>query len=195
LTATQAERLRYEPGQGWAYSNIGYLEVAQLIEKASVRPLAEALAELVFIPAELATPRLAAMPADLAEVCMGDAVGYHPGWVYHGLVLGTALDAGRLLRMLLAGRLIGSHALDRMLERRALPQFRSEIYPDPAYGLGLMLSAANPLDHPVGHRGMGPGSRFAAFGQQGLTCVIWAEDTSGVDPEVEVIRSLRNGSL
>jgi CubicO group peptidase (beta-lactamase class C family) len=48
LSAVEAHRLRYEPGQGWAYSNIGYREVAQLIEKASDRPLADALAELVF---------------------------------------------------------------------------------------------------------------------------------------------------
>lgn len=195
LNAVESDRLRYEPGQDWAYSNVGYREVAQLIEEASDRPLADALADLVFIPAELATPRLAATPADLAEVCMGDAVGYDPGWVYHGLVVGTAIDAGRLLHSLLAGNLIGAHSLARMLNRRPLPQFRSELFPDPAYGLGLMLSATNPLAHPVGHSGSGPGSRTAAYAQQGTTCVIWAAATSGVDPEAEVIRSLRNGSI
>ena len=35
LKAVEADRLRYEPGQDWAYSNVGYREVAQLIEKAS----------------------------------------------------------------------------------------------------------------------------------------------------------------
>jgi CubicO group peptidase (beta-lactamase class C family) len=195
LNAVEADRLRYQPGQGWAYSNIGYLEVAQLIEKASDRPLADALADLVFIPAELAAPRLAATPADLAEVCMGDVVGYHPSWGYHGLVVGTAMDAGRLLHSLLVGNLIGAHSLARMLDRRPLPQFRSELFPDPAYGLGLMLSATNTLAHPVGHSGSGPGSRTAAYAQQGTTCVIWAAATSGVDPEAEVIRSLRNDSI
>jgi CubicO group peptidase (beta-lactamase class C family) len=195
LNAVEADRLRYEPGQGWAYSNIGYREVAQLIEKASDRPLADALTDLVFIPAELATPRLAATPADLAEVCMGDAVGYHPGWVYHGLVVGTAVDAGRLLRGLLAGKLIGAHSLSRMLDCRPVPQFRSELHPDPAYGFGLMLNATNPLAHPVGHSGSGPGSRTATYAQQGTTCVIWAAATSGIDPEMEVFRSLQNGSI
>ena len=191
LNAAESNRLRYEPGQGWIYSNIGYLEVAQLIEQASDRPLADALADLVFLPAELATARLAATPAELAEVSMGDAVGYHPGWVYHGLVVGTALDAGRLLRALLAGKLIGPAALARMLDPIRLPQFYSEIHPDPAYGMGLMLSAANPLADPIGHRGVGHGSRFTAYARQGTTCVIWAADSAAVDPEAEVIRTLR----
>ena len=194
LKAVEADRLRYPPGQGWAYSNVGYREVALLIEKASERPLADALADLVFIPAELATPRLAASPADLEGVCMGHATNYHPGWVYHGLVVGTAMDAGRLLRRLLLGKLVGRNSLARMLEGRPLPQFRSELHPDPAYGLGLMLSATNPLAHPVGHSGSGPGSRIAAYAQQGTTCVIWAAAASGVDPEAEVFRSLRNGA-
>jgi CubicO group peptidase (beta-lactamase class C family) len=193
LSAVEAHRLRYEPGQGWAYSNIGYREVAQLIEKASDRPLADALADLVFIPAELATPRLVVTPADLTEVRMGDAIGYHPGWVYHGLVVGTVMDAGRLLRGLLAGNLLGDHSLARMLDPRPLAQFRSELHPDPAYGLGLMLRATNPLAHPVGHSGSGPGSRIAAYAQQGTTCVVWAATTSSVDPEAEVFRALRNG--
>lgn len=195
LNAVEAGRLRYEPGHGWAYSNIGYLEVARLIKKASGLPLADALADLVFIPAELATARLAVTPADLADVRMGDAVGYHPGWVYHGLVVGTAMDAARLLRRLLSGDLVGPNSLSRMLEPRPLPQFRSELHPDPAYGLGLMLKATNPLGHPIGHSGSGPGSRIAVYAQQGATRVVWAATASDVDPEAEVFRSLRNGGI
>jgi CubicO group peptidase (beta-lactamase class C family) len=195
LKAVEADRLRYEPGQGWAYSNIGYREVARLIEKTSNWALADALADLVFIPAELATARLAVTPADLADVHMGDASGYHPGWVYHGLVVGTAVDAARLLHSLLAGGLVSDYSLARMLDPRPLPQFRSALTPDPAYGLGLMLAATNPLDHPVGHSGSGPGSRIAVYALQGSACVVWAATPSGVDPEAEVFRSLRNDSI
>ena len=35
LAVVDADRLRYKPGTGWAYSNIGYLKVAQLIEQRS----------------------------------------------------------------------------------------------------------------------------------------------------------------
>ena len=191
LSAVDAERLRYEPGSGWAYSNIGYHKVGHLIEKASGRSLADALAALVFVPAAVATPRLAATPADLAGVSMGDAAGYHPGWVYHGLVVGTAMDAARLLHRLLSGQLVGPKALARMLERRALPQCRSPIHPDPAYGLGLMLRATDPLSQPIGHSGSGPGSRIAAYSRQGTTCVVWAATTSGIDAETESFSGLR----
>jgi CubicO group peptidase (beta-lactamase class C family) len=116
MKAAEAARLRYESGQGWAYSNIGYWQVARLIERASDRPLAVALADLVFAPSELSTARLAAAPSDLANVSMGDATGYHPGWVYHGLIVGTAMDAARLLRQLLQGKLLGESTPSRMLE-------------------------------------------------------------------------------
>jgi hypothetical protein len=85
------------------------------------------------------TARLAAAPADIANVSMGDATDYHPGWVYHGLIVGTAMDAASLLRQLLQGTLLEEGTLSRMLEGRPLPQFRTERYPDPAYGMGLML--------------------------------------------------------
>lgn len=129
LSAVEADRLRYEPGHGWAYSNIGYLEVARLIKKASELSLTDALAELVFIPAELASARLAITPADLADVHMGDVVGYHPGWVYHGLVVGTAIDAARLLRRLLSGDLVRPDSLSRMLEPKPLPNFARSFIP------------------------------------------------------------------
>lgn len=193
--AVEADRLRYEPGQGWAYSNIGYWEVARLIEKSSNLSLSDALSDLVFIPAELATARLAATPADLAGVQMGNVIGYHPAWVYHGLVVGTAMDAARLLRRLLAGDLFGGNVLSRMLDHKPLPQFRSELHPDPAYGLGLMLPAMNLLAHPIGHSGSGPGSRIAVYGQQGRTCVVWAATASSTIPEAEVFRALENGGF
>ena len=199
MDAAEADRLRYKPGQGWEYSNIGYWHVASLIERATDRPLADALADLVFAPAELSTARLAAAPADIASVSMGDATDYHPGWVYHGLIVGTAMDAARLLRQLLQGTLLEDSTLSRMLEGRPLPQFRTERYPDPAYGMGLMLPfglrATNPLDHPIGHSGGGPGSEIAVYGQRGTTCAIWAASSTGIDPAVETFRTLENGSF
>lgn len=193
MEAVEADRLRYEPGNGWAYSNIGYWWVARLIEQASDQPLADALAELVFVPAGLATARLATTPDDLVNVDMGDAPGYHPGWVYHGLIVGTATDAARLLWLLLKGSLVEERTLSRMLESKPLPQFRSEQYPDPAYGMGLMLRATSPLDHPIGHTGSGPGSDIAVYGQHGASCAVWVPSSAGINPVAEAFRTLANG--
>jgi CubicO group peptidase (beta-lactamase class C family) len=191
LKVVGADRLRYAPGQSWAYSNIGYREVARLIELASQQPLADALADLVFLRAELSTARLVATPDDLAEVCMGDVVGYHPGWVYHGLIVGTPRDAARLLHFLLKGRLLESRSFARMIDRRPLPQFRSAVHPDPAYGLGLMLRAKEPTIYPMGHSGSGPGSKIAVYGKRNRTCAVWASASSGIDPEAEAFKALQ----
>ena len=59
LNAVDVRRLRYDPGAGWAYSNIGYLKIAQLIERTSGLKLASALQSLVFEPARLQSARLA----------------------------------------------------------------------------------------------------------------------------------------
>jgi len=185
LAASDASRLRFEPGQGWAYSNIGYLKVGQLIEQASGVSLAEALDLTVFTPAGLTTARLATVPADLSDVHMGETQGYHPGWVYHGLVVGTTVDAARLLRALRTGSLLRPETFAAMLDGRPLPDYRSAIVPNPAYGLGLMLSADSPLDHPLGHRGEGPGSSIAVYTQGLRTCAVWAASLPNSDIVIE----------
>ncbi len=190
LVETEATRLRYPPGQGWAYSNIGYREVADLVAAAGGLPLGEALRTLVFVPAGVTTARLAVTPEDLSDVEMGEAKGYHPGWVYHGLVVGTTLDAARLLRALVTGRLLKPETFETMLERRALPEHRSALHADPAYALGLMLRATDPLDHPLGHTGGGPGSSFAAYAKGGRVVAIWADAASGLDATTEAFKGL-----
>jgi CubicO group peptidase (beta-lactamase class C family) len=183
LAAADADRLRYAPGTGWAYSNIGYLKIAQLIERITGLELAAALAELVLGPAGLASARLAKEPDDLADVQMGNARGYHPGWVYHGLIVGTAADASRLLWLLLNGSLLKPATLAAMMQGHALPDYRSTAHPDPAYGLGLMLSAEKFEDHPIGHSGEGPGSRIAVYGKNHKVAAVWRLLPSKVEAE------------
>ena len=190
LAELQADRLRYEPGTNWAYSNIGYMEVARSIERASGLALAAALRRFVFAPAGLTTARLATTPADLAGVQMGDAGDYHPGWVYHGLVVGTVEDAARLLWMLISDGLLRPEMRAAMLERRPLPEHRSVLHPDPAYGLGLMLSATDPLNHPLGHSGEGPGSRIAVYARGRKAAAVWTALSAERIAETEVFRFL-----
>lgn len=182
LVAADAGRLRFPPGQDWAYSNIGYLTVARLISAASALPLGAALDRLVFQPAGLVGPRLATCPADLDGVRMGGASGYHPGWVFHGLLVGTTTDAARLLRSLLGGHLLTAALLTEMTTPHPLPGHRSHRHPNPAYGLGLMLAASDPAVHPLGHGGEGPGSRIAVYARGGRTVAVWGA-LPGIDAE------------
>ena len=184
LAAVQADQLRFEPGTGWAYSNIGYLMVAQTIEAGAGVPLAAALSSLVFDPVGLQTARLAMSADDLASVEMAGAAGYDPRWVYHGLVTGTVADAARLLHALVTGKLLRPSTLSTMLEARPLPQYRSEAHPDPAYGLGVMLSATNPQLHPIGHTGEGPGSRIAVYAFADRVAAAWTSMPTDDDAEM-----------
>jgi len=190
LEAVDIGRLRYEPGTGWAYSNIGYLRITQLIERTTGLKLASALQSLVFERAQLEGARLAVGPDDLADVQMADANGYHPGWVYHGLVVGSVKDAARLLWALAYGGLLNPASLAVMKERRALPEYRSHVHPDPAYGLGLMLTANDPDAHPLGHGGAGPGSKIAVYARAHRVAAVWASSLSKIDPDVRVMEML-----
>lgn len=187
LHGVKVDHLLFEPGTGWAYSNIGYLFLRRLIEEASGSPLATALAPLVFAKAEIGSARLAEAREHLLGVNMGDISRYHPGWVYHGLVVGTVGDAAKLLGCLLQGKLLSPETMRAMLKPTPLPQFRSANHPNPGYGMGLMLNASNPLDHPIGHSGSGPGSDIAVYGRGGDTCAVWATASIGIQAESDAI--------
>lgn len=187
LTALDAARPRYEPGTGWAYSNIGYLKVRMLIEATTGAPLDTTLRQQVFAPLGLATARLALQPADLADVEMGFRCSYHPGWVYHGLITGSVVDAASLLKKLIDGHILQPETFASMLEGRALPEYRSRTFPNPAYGLGLMLEADNPLAHPLGHRGVGPGSAMAVFALGKKSCAVWLAPAPNADQVVDLV--------
>jgi CubicO group peptidase (beta-lactamase class C family) len=152
------------PGSQWAYSNIGYHYVGEFIASASGTSLAEALHNLVLAPAGLKRARLAQSKLDLADVEMGCARDYDPGWVLHGLLVGPISEAAHLLHRLLTGTLLGEPMLEQMLRMHRLPQFRSELWPEPAYGLGIM-GAFGRRSSPFGHSGEGPGSAIAVYGR------------------------------
>jgi hypothetical protein len=65
LQRAEADKLRFEPGHGWLYSNIGYLFVRQLIEAVRDDQLDAALKRLVLGPLGIESARIATTPADL----------------------------------------------------------------------------------------------------------------------------------
>ena len=92
LRSVDAERLLFPPGEGWAYSNVGYLLVRHLVEQAATEDIDAALRRLVFAPLGLAGVRLAREPADLAATAWGNAAGYGLG-----LMIDVASSRGRCL--------------------------------------------------------------------------------------------------
>lgn len=161
LQRLDAGRLRYAPGTGWRYSNVGYLFVARLIERVTGLELAEALTQRVFSPLGLSQVRLATSPADLLEVGMS---AYDPGWVYHGLLVGPLGEAALCLDRLLSGDLL-PHALrqDMQTVHPLGGPMPGRPWTAPGYGLGLMQGAVQSGLILSGHTGSGPGSVIAVY--------------------------------
>jgi len=67
LRQVEADKLVFQPGQGWAYSNIGYLLVRELIEDATGQDIGTALDRLVLAPLGISGVKVASEPANLSE--------------------------------------------------------------------------------------------------------------------------------
>jgi CubicO group peptidase (beta-lactamase class C family) len=156
----QIDPLADPPGRGWAYSNIGYLFVRRLIEDVTGEPLGVALTRLVLRPLGIRNVGLAEKPDDLPA----GMPNYHPGWVYHGLLIGALDDAALLLHRLMSGALLRSDLLDRMRSPHILQgPVPNRPWASPGYGLGLMIGTGHQGQNAVGHTGQGPGSVVAVY--------------------------------
>lgn len=176
LDRTLGRGLLYPPGEGWAYSNVGYLLVRRIVGTlGGDGSLQATLDRLVFCPAGVEGMAVATALADMAELVPGysqqlDDNGelrdvrsrYHPGWVAHGLVTATTADTARLFAALFDGELLSSTTLREMQRGVPVPgnhpPFRSA-----GYGLGLMVDLAPDITLVAGHAGGGPGYATAAF--------------------------------
>lgn len=180
LQRLDASRLRYEPGAGWRYSNVGYLWVVRLIERVTGQQLEEALTQRVFQPLGLTQVRLAKTREDLRDVLPPSMASYHPGWVYHGLLVGPLSEAALLLDRLLAGQILPPALLADMQDAIVLGgPIPGRPWATPGYGLGLMIGGTNSGHRLVGHTGGGPGSVIAVYqcaqSDQVATCAVFSE--------------------
>ena len=168
----------FDPGEGWSYSNIGYLILKQIIEQTTGMSLRDALNHLVIKPAGLEHTYVAETLADTATLTPGFSSQlnadprdaglhdisrrYHPGWVSHGLIVSTAEDVAAFFDALMRGKLLGQPLLTQMLAPNPVP-YPHHLFANPSYGLGLMLDPATRFGTIAGHAGGGPGYSTAAL--------------------------------
>ncbi|MET4580276.1 serine hydrolase domain-containing protein [Ottowia thiooxydans] len=195
LQRLDASRLRYEPGAGWRYSNVGYMYVARLIERVTGLALEEALMQQALAPMGLSRVRVAKTQADLDGVHMGAASTYDPGWVYHGLLVGPLSEALIFLDRLMAGHLLSDSLLQEMQTARTLGgPIPGRPWTSPGYGLGLMQGGVDKGLTVCGHTGAGPGSVVAiyrcAYGTDTASCAVFREGPDEGSTEAEVVKRL-----
>jgi D-alanyl-D-alanine carboxypeptidase len=156
LARVNAERLIFSPGEDWAYSNVGYLFVRQLIEEKVGLEIDEALRMLVLGPLGIQRTRIASKPDDMKRTFWGNPHDYDPRWVYHGLLIGPPSDAVAFLHNLFSGTFLSEDARSAMKTTRALGgSIAGRPWTKIGYGLGLMTGEMGDAGAAFGHSGAG----------------------------------------
>lgn len=164
LSRVRSHELLFSPGTSWAYSNVGYLFVRQIIERTLDMELGSVLRALVFDPLGAHSAFIASSVEHLDGTAWRNEVRYDPGWVYHGLAVGTASAAALVLDGLLYSPFLPGHLRAQLLSTVSVGgSFPGRPFAAPSYGLGLMIDLQNPLGRMVGHTGQGPGSSAAVY--------------------------------
>ncbi|MFQ4135437.1 serine hydrolase domain-containing protein [Nodosilinea sp. PGN35] len=173
LAVIQTRGLLFDPGQGWAYSNLGYLALKLLLENVTGRSLQDCLDELFFTPLALQHTFVATCLDDVKGLMPGytSTFGeplqdmsqrYHPGWVSHGVVVSTASELAAMVDALLTGQILDPSLVEQM----AQPVHSLGPYPplqNVGCGLGLFMDTGSPYGRVMGHNGGGPGYSIAAY--------------------------------
>ena len=200
--------LWFEPGQGWAYSNPGYMLLKRVTEEVTGVSYRVLIAERIVRPLGLQRTFVAESIDDLTGLAPGTSrelspdgaprdvrAYYHPGWVSHGVIGSTASEVVRFLDGLFRGELLSRASLARMTELVPVPEDPSEAsseqhppsrYGRPSYGLGLMGDPESPWGLVVGHNGGGPcysASAFHAFDLGGASVCAMGAIEEGFDAE------------
>jgi D-alanyl-D-alanine carboxypeptidase len=174
LDRVEADRLDYEPGHGWNYSNVGYYLVRRKIEQITAQDIGTALRRLVFDPLRLTSVRLVPTVEDLAGTAWGNPSRYDPGWVFHGLLAGTPADAVRFLHKLITGDVLRPDLLAEAIAPHPVGgPWADSPWRRGGYGLGLMIGECS-AGTAIGHSGAGPGSVVAVyhFSERALPCTV-----------------------
>ena len=157
-------RLRYSPGNGWCYSNVGYMLVGRLIERLTDLKLDEAVIQRTLSPLGLSSLRFAKTQADLQTTHLGSASNYDPAWVYHGVLIGHISQAALFLDRLFCADLLSTDLLHEMQTARTLGgPIPRRPWITPGYGLGVMQGTIDGGYSLCGHTGCGPGSVIAVY--------------------------------
>ncbi|TJZ73753.1 beta-lactamase family protein [Rhodococcus oryzae] len=135
-------------GEGWGYSNTGYVLLDMIIEKATGQPVHQEIEDRILRPLGLdQTRRMGTFPA-LPQPHAQAYEFFGPGSVvdvtdqipvYENLSwVTTTNDENEFFRALLAGRLIPTQQLDKMKQTVPVSAEVQQMWPDGRYGLGLV---------------------------------------------------------
>lgn len=161
----------FAPGEGWAYSDTGYLILGMVVEEAAGRGVSEEIEARFLEPLGLTStgpsdrrvlPGL--VPGYVAPdnpfglprrtTSAGDSMAWHPGVEgAGGGLVSTALDLARWAAALYRGRALDAPYLEELLQARPVDGAGGET----SYGAGVAIRGSGPLGPSWGHAGWIPG--------------------------------------
>jgi D-alanyl-D-alanine carboxypeptidase len=172
LDAVLPQGLLFAPGEGWAYSNVGYMLLVDVLERVTGQTFARLIQELITAPLALQRTSvlesiddlMACVPGFGSEVTAdGDIVDvrgrYHPGWCAPRVVASTAEDITRLFDALMAGDVLEAETLAQML---TLVPLSGTPYESIGGGMGVYSDRASRYGRNYEHGGGGPGYALSA---------------------------------
>lgn len=204
--------LDFVPGEGWHYSNTGYMLLHQLIEIVTQQRYADAIAQNIIQPLGLQNTYVAT-EVDTGRLVPGYChylnnlfamedvmLRYHPGWCLTGLIVSTTAEIAQLYQAFFSGQLVNTHSLIEMTTSvpAGSPPRPNQIPPPfwvkPSYGLGLMIDPEWPFGGWYGHGGDGPGFNTWAmylpdFDGRQLALVVFCNATMSGHP-FRLVKSL-----
>ncbi|MFF3617366.1 serine hydrolase domain-containing protein [Streptomyces sp. NPDC002580] len=139
----------FPPGEGWGYSNTGYVLLGAVIEKATGRPAHEEIEDRVLRPLGLHRTRWLGTSAALPRPHAQAYQYFGPGSrvdvtdqipVDHDILsfVTTTRDENILFRGLLSGRLLPKRQLAEMKRTVPVSAEVQQLWPGGRYGLGLV---------------------------------------------------------
>jgi D-alanyl-D-alanine carboxypeptidase len=174
LSLIKSQSLKFMPGKGWSYSNIGYLLLKLILEKITNLPIQEYLKKIIFDRLNLQKTFFVDTLQDACQLTPGYSnffsdrelenviPFYHPGWVSHGVVASTAPELAKIIDSLFVGKLLNLASAEEMQDPIYIFEQKHPLFNTVGYGLGLCLGLDS-LYGNAGHNGAGPGYSVAAF--------------------------------
>ncbi|WP_256918436.1 serine hydrolase domain-containing protein [Streptomyces hilarionis] len=138
----------FAPGEGWQYSNTGYILLGSIVHRLTGRPVHQEIEERVLRPLGLDGTRWTGVSTDLpgphargyqrfgpdATVDVTDQIPVD----HETAFTTTTRDENRFLRALLAGRLLPARQLAEMKQTVPVNAEVQRLWPGGRYGLGLV---------------------------------------------------------
>jgi D-alanyl-D-alanine carboxypeptidase len=194
LKSAYSTPLQFAPGEKWAYCNLGYVALAEIIARVSGQPWTQFMNARVFAPAGMT----ATFPTNTAEKIATRATGYGGDdnrrkideWIAlraGGAFLSTVLDMAKWDAVLYTDKILNEQARREMWAPIRLAGGRTA-----PYGLGWHVESGR-HGRSVWHGGGMPGftSHFVRFIDRGVSVIVLTNgddaDTRGIAKGIAAI--------